>query len=50
MRLMTSDGYPAYEAAILHAYGETVTPPRTGRPGRPRGAYKVPPTGLVYAQ
>ncbi len=49
MRLMTSDSYPAYETAILHAYGETVTPPRTGRPGRPRGPYKVPPTGLVYA-
>jgi hypothetical protein len=49
MRLMTSDAYPAYETAILDAYGETVTPPRTGRPGRPRGAYKVPPKGLVYA-
>jgi hypothetical protein len=49
MRLMTSDSYPAYETAILDAYGETVTPPRTGRPGRPRGPYKVAPTGLVYA-
>ena len=49
MRLMTSDSYPAYETAILDAYGETVTPPRTGRPGRPRGPYKVPPAGLVYA-
>jgi hypothetical protein len=35
MDLMTSDDYPAYETAILHAYGETVTPPRTGKPGRP---------------
>ena len=26
-----------------------MTPPRTGRPGRPKGASKVPPTGLVYA-
>ena len=49
MRLMTSDSYPAYEAAILDAYGEEVTPPRTGRPGRPKGAYKVPPAGLAYA-
>ena len=49
MRLMTSDAYPAYETAILDAYGEEVTPPRTGRPGRPKGPYKVPPGGLVYA-
>jgi hypothetical protein len=49
MRLMTSDDYPAYETAILHAYGETVTPPRTGRPGRPRAPYKVAPPGLGYA-
>ena len=33
MRLMTSN---AYETAILVAYGETVTPPRTGGPGRPK--------------
>jgi IS1 family transposase len=49
MRLMTSDAYPAYEAAILHAYGEAITPPRTGKPGRPRKEYKVPPAGLVFA-
>jgi hypothetical protein len=49
MRLMTSDGYPAYETAILDAYGETVTPPRTGRPGRPKGPYEAPPADLVYA-
>jgi IS1 family transposase len=40
MRLMTSDAYPAYESAILHAYGEEVTPPRTGRPGRPKAPYR----------
>ena len=50
MRLMTSDGYPAYETAILGAYGETVTPPRTGKPGRPKGTYKVSPASLVYAR
>jgi IS1 family transposase len=49
MGLMTTDGYPAYEPAILDAYGQTVTPPRTGKPGRPRAPYKVPPPGLTYA-
>ena len=49
MRLMTSDSYPAYETAILDAYGETVTPPRTSKPGRPRGPYKTPPPDLTYA-
>jgi hypothetical protein len=49
MRLMTSDDDPAYETAILHAYGETVTPPRTGKPGRPRAPYRVAPPGLTYA-
>jgi len=37
MRLMTSDDYPAYEAAILRAYGATVIPPAPasgGGPGR----------------
>jgi IS1 family transposase len=49
MNLMTSDDYPAYETAILHAYGETITPPRTGKPGRPRAPYQAPPPGLTYA-
>jgi hypothetical protein len=49
MRLMTSDAYPAYETAILDAYGEQVTPPRTGKPGRPKKAFKTPPAELVYA-
>jgi IS1 family transposase len=49
MRLMTSDSYTAYKTAILGIYGQTVTPPRTGKPGRPRGLYQVPPAGLVYA-
>ena len=34
MRLMTSDDYPAYEAAILHAYGEAVEDDADG-PARP---------------
>src|SRR5438874_3661 len=49
MGLMTSDDYPAYETAILHAYGVTVTPPRTGKPGRPKAPYKAAPPGLNYA-
>jgi len=49
MNLMTSDDYPAYETAILHAYGATITPPRTGKRGRPRSHYKVAPAGLAFA-
>ena len=49
MDLITTDGYSAYEEAILDAYGETVTPPRTGTPGRPKAPYKVAPAGLTYA-
>jgi hypothetical protein len=49
MNLMTSDDYPAYETAIPGAYGVTVTPPRTGKPGRPKAPYRVPPPGLTYA-
>jgi hypothetical protein len=49
MDRITTDGYPAYEGAILDAYGETITPPRTGKRGRPRASYKVPPAGLTYA-
>jgi hypothetical protein len=49
MNLMTSDDYPAYETAILGAYGMTVSPPRTGKPGRPKAPYQAPPPGLTYA-
>jgi hypothetical protein len=49
MDLITTDGYPASEGAILDAYGETVTPPRTGKRGRPEAPYKVAPQGLTYA-
>ncbi|WP_197446375.1 hypothetical protein [Tautonia plasticadhaerens] len=49
MGLITTDEYAPYREAILGAYGEVVTPPRTGRPGRPRKPYRVPPGGLVYA-
>ena len=49
MDLMTSDAYPAYETAILKTYGETIMPPRTGRPGRPRAPSRAAPEGLKYA-
>ncbi len=49
LNLMTSDDYPAYETAILHAYGETITPTTTGGPGRPGAPSRVPPAGLNYA-
>ena len=49
MRRLTTDSYLAYEAAILEVYGEAVTPPRTGKPGRPKGPYKAPLAGVVYA-
>jgi IS1 family transposase len=47
--LITSDEYPAYREAILQAYGEEVVPSRTGRPGRPKKPYNVPPKRLKYA-
>ena len=47
--LMTSDDYPAYETAILNAYGQEVTTTPTGRPSRRMAPEKVPPPGLNYA-
>ena len=49
MRLMTSDEYPVYESAIRATYGRLVTPPRTGRRGRPRKAHTVMPSAVTYA-
>ena len=49
MRLMTSDEYPVYPEAIRDAYGHRVTPPRTGRRGRPRKPYTMLPPALAYA-
>jgi hypothetical protein len=48
MRLITTDEYPAYEAAPLDAYGVTATPPRTGKPGHPEAPDKVPASGLRH--
>lgn len=47
--LITSDEPPAYADATRTAYGRVVTPPRTGRPGRPREAPVVVPAGLAGA-
>jgi len=47
--LWVSEEYPAYKPAILHTYGETIIPPRTGKPGRPKKPYTVAPGGLHYA-
>jgi IS1 family transposase len=49
MNLITSDEYPAYQAALLNAYGTEVVPPRTGKPGRPQAPYKGAPPELQYA-
>jgi IS1 family transposase len=49
MRLMTSDEYPVYAEAIRQTYGQVVTPPRTGRRGRPRQPQIVVPPQLTYA-
>ena len=47
--LITSDEYAAYPEVILAVFGVEVTPPRTGKPGRPAGPRLVPPAGLCYA-
>jgi IS1 family transposase len=49
MRVMTSDAYPAYETAILQAYGRDVEVTPGGRPARKVVPDKVPPAGLNYA-
>src|SRR4051812_29060285 len=49
MDLITTDEYAPYRGAILDVYGETVTPPRSGKRGRPRKGHKVAPAGLTYA-
>ncbi len=47
--LVTSDDYPAYETALLEAYGQEVTTTATGRPSRRMVLEKVPPPGMNYA-
>lgn len=47
--LVTSDNYPAYETALLEAYGQEVTTTATGRPSRAMVPEQVPPPGMNYA-
>ena len=49
MDLITSDEYPAYETAILHAYGDEVATTPSGRAARRMVPGKVAPPGLSYA-
>jgi IS1 family transposase len=47
--LITSDEWPGYPEVIKEVFGVEVTPPRTGKPGRPAGPRKEIPEGLNYA-
>jgi len=47
--LITSDEWPGYPEVIKEVFGVEVTPPRTGKPGRPAGPRKETPEGLNYA-
>jgi hypothetical protein len=49
LELVTSDDDPAYETALLEAYGQEVRTTATGRPSRKMVAAKVPPVGMNYA-
>ena len=48
-RLVTTDEYAPYKPAILDAWGVDVTPPRTGKPGRPGKTRRQPHPDLRYA-
>ena len=47
--LATSDDYPAYETALLDAYGQEVATTATGRPSRKMTPDEVPPAGMNSA-
>ena len=46
--LFTTDDYPCYQDALLHAYGKWVNPERTGKPGRPKEPFQTEPD-MQYA-
>ena len=48
-RLVTTDEHAPHKAAVLDAWGVDVTPPRTGKPGRPKVARREPHPDLSYA-
>jgi hypothetical protein len=47
--LVTSDEYAPYATALANQYSEVVTPPKSGKVGRPQLPYAVPVPDLVYA-
>ncbi len=47
--LITTDEYPAYEAAVLATWGDRVVPLPQCKPGRRALPYRKPPAGLTYA-
>jgi IS1 family transposase len=47
--LISSDEWPGYPEVIKEVFGVEVTPPRTGKPGRPAGPRKEVPEALNYA-
>jgi IS1 family transposase len=49
LKLVTSDEYPAYETALLNAFGDEVTTTATGRVSRKMVSEKVMSPGLNYA-
>ncbi len=49
LKLVTSDEYPAYETALLNAFGAEVTTTATGRVSRKMVPEKAMPAGLNYA-
>lgn len=46
----TSDQWPGYPTALLHAYGEWCQPERQGKRGRYPAPRCLPPPSLLYAQ
>ena len=47
---LTSDPWPGYPTALLHAYGEWYPPERQGKRGRYPAPRCRPPPNLLYAQ
>lgn len=47
--LITSDEWSSYPEVIQEVFGVAVTPPRTGKPGRPAGPRQEIPPELNYA-
>ena len=48
--LFVSDWNNQHRVALFNLHNGTVTPPKTGKRGRPKKPYKIPRTDLRYAQ